>query len=275
MTRPAILLDNAVKTFGTTRALDRVSLAIRPGELVGLLGPSGSGKSTLFRCLTALDRVDHGTVQVLGHDIGCLRGNALRTLRRDIGLIFQQFNLIGRMHALDNTLAGRLGHAPTWRVVLRQFSRADRQLALSSLERVGLLERAYQRADTLSGGQQQRVAIARVLTQQSRVLLADEPISSLDPESAQTVLSALRTIAHDHGIAVLCSLHQVDMALAYTDRIVGLRQGRLVLDEATALLDASALAGLYRTVPARGDDIPAAFASRTPAPAPPLALADA
>lgn len=275
MTLPAILLDNAVRTFGTTRALDQVSLAIRPGELVGLLGPSGSGKSTLFRCLTALDRVDHGTVQVLGQDIGALRGAALRALRRDIGLIFQQFNLIGRMHALDNTLAGRLGHTPTWRVMLRQFPRTDRQLALSSLDRVGLLERAYQRADSLSGGQQQRVAIARVLTQQSRLVLADEPISSLDPEAAHTVLSALRSIAHDHGIAVLCSLHQVDMALAYTDRILGLRQGRLVLDQATATLDAATLAGLYR--PGAGQDggrhmVPAHL---TPATPPALTLAEA
>ena len=274
MTTPAILLDQASKSFGTTCALDRVSLAIQPGELVGLLGPSGSGKSTLFRCLTALDHADRGTVQVLGQDIGRLQGTGLRALRRDIGLIFQQFNLIGRMHALDNTLAGRLGYAPTWRVMLRQFSRADRQLALASLERVGLLERAYQRADSLSGGQQQRVAIARVLTQQSRVLLADEPISSLDPESAHTVLSALRTIAHEHGIAVLCSLHQVDMALAYTDRIVGLRQGRLVLDQATAQLNAETLAGLYRAAPT----VPAAPvepAPRAAAPGAAMALADA
>ena len=242
----AIALDQVHKRFGNTTALDHISLSLRPGEFVGLLGPSGAGKSTLFRCLTALEHPDSGRIRVLGQDIGSLRGAPLRDARRAIGLIFQQFNLIGRMSAIDNVLAGRLGHASTWRVVTRCFSAADRQRALESLDRVGMLDRAYQRADRLSGGQQQRVAIARVLTQCSRIVLADEPVASLDPESADMVLSTLQRIARENGIAVLCSLHQVDLARTYADRIIGMRQGRVVIDTPAATLSASALTALYR-----------------------------
>lgn len=254
----AIRLQQVHKRFGTTTALDGISLDIRPGEFVGLLGPSGAGKSTLFRCLTALEQPDSGSIDVLGHDIGRLGGAELRRARRNIGLIFQQFNLIGRMSALDNVLAGRLGHTSTWRVVARRFTAADRQLALDSLDRVGMLDRAYQRADRLSGGQQQRVAIARVLTQCSRVLLADEPVASLDPESADTVLGTLRRIAQESGIAVLCSLHQVELARAYADRIVGLRQGRVVIDTPAAGLDPQALTALYRRDSGNADSLEAA-----------------
>lgn len=246
MQQDAIRLDRVHKCFGRTTALDDISLQIRPGEFVGLLGASGAGKSTLFRCLTALEQPDSGSVSVFGRDISRLRAADLRDARRDIGLIFQQFNLIGRMSAIDNVLAGRLGHTSTWRVVVRKFTAADRQLALESLDRVGMLERAYQRADSLSGGQQQRVAIARVLTQRSRIVLADEPVASLDPESADTVLGTLRRIAQETGIAVLCSLHQVELARAYADRIIGLRHGKVVIDKPPAELEPEMLTALYR-----------------------------
>jgi phosphonate transport system ATP-binding protein len=237
------------KRYGTTLALDDVSFVVDPGEFVALLGPSGAGKSTLFRCVTRLVAPDTGVVRVLGRDMSALGGQELRLARRDVGLIFQQFNLIGRLSAMDNVLAGRMGHASTLRVMLRQFTRADRQLALAALDRVGLLERAGQRADSLSGGQQQRVAIARVLAQQARLLLADEPVSSLDPQSAENVLGILRNIARETGIAVVCALHQVDLARRYADRVVALRGGRKLLDVGVNAFDQNAFQELYGAHP--------------------------
>jgi phosphonate transport system ATP-binding protein len=241
----SLLIETVTKRYGTTLALDDVSFVVDPGEFVALLGPSGAGKSTLFRCVTRLVAPDTGVVRVLGRDMSALGGQELRLARRDVGLIFQQFNLIGRLSAMDNVLAGRMGHASTLRVMLRQFTRADRQLALAALDRVGLLERAGQRADSLSGGQQQRVAIARVLAQQARLLLADEPVSSLDPQSAENVLSILRSIARETGIAVVCALHQVDLARRYADRVVALRDGRKVLDVSVNAFDQNAFQELY------------------------------
>jgi phosphonate transport system ATP-binding protein len=184
-----------------------------------------------------------------------LHGRALRLQRRSIGLIFQQFNLIGRLCALDNVLAGRLGAIPTWRAVLRKFQAADRQIALAALDRVGLLEHAYQRADRLSGGQQQRVAIARVLAQESRIILADEPVASLDPAAANNVLGILRAVARERGIAVLCSLHQTALARQFADRIIALRGGQVVLDARTDALDADDIQRIYGT--GEESDLPA------------------
>ncbi|MBJ7250522.1 MAG: phosphonate ABC transporter ATP-binding protein [Acetobacteraceae bacterium] len=243
------MIETVTKRYGTTLALDDVSFVVDPGEFVALLGPSGAGKSTLFRCVTRLVAPDTGVVRVLGRDMSALGGQELRLARRDVGLIFQQFNLIGRLSAMDNVLAGRMGHASTLRVMLRQFTRADRQLALAALDRVGLLERAGQRADSLSGGQQQRVAIARVLAQQARLLLADEPVSSLDPQSAENVLGILRNIARETGIAVVCALHQVDLARRYADRVVALRGGRKLLDVSVNAFDQNAFQELYGAHP--------------------------
>lgn len=245
MTVPAIELTGVTKRYAGGGGVTAVSLSVAPGEVVALLGPSGAGKSTLFRCISGLVAPDEGRAEVLGASIATLRGMALREARRGIGLIFQQFNLIGRLSAMDNALAGRLGHASTARVLLRRFRREDRERALAALDRVGLLERAYQRADSLSGGQQQRVAIARVLVQEGRVILADEPVSSLDPESAQTVLGILREVARERGIGVLCSLHQVELAKRYADRVVGLRDGKLLLDQPAASLSPASLGALY------------------------------
>jgi phosphonate transport system ATP-binding protein len=245
----SLVIETVTKRYGTTLALDDVSFVVDPGEFVALLGPSGAGKSTLFRCVTRLVAPDTGVVQVLGRDMSALGGQELRLARRDVGLIFQQFNLIGRLSAMDNVLAGRMGHASTLRVMLRQFTRADRQLALAALDRVGLLERAGQRADSLSGGQQQRVAIARVLAQQARLLLADEPVSSLDPQSAENVLGILRSIARETGIAVVCALHQVDLARRYADRVVALRGGRKLLDVSVNAFDQNAFQELYGAHP--------------------------
>ena len=241
-----LVLTDVSKIYGDTAALQGVSFSIPAGALVVLLGPSGAGKSTIFRCVTGLTRPDSGSIEVAGAEINTLSGRALREARRNIGLIFQQFNLIGRLSAIKNVLGGRLGHAPTWRVVLRLFERRDRQLALANLDSVGLLDKAYQRADSLSGGQQQRVAIAGVLTQESQIILADEPVSSLDPESSETVLTILKAISRERGIAVLCSLHQVDLARRYADRIIGLRAGQVVYDGLATELTEQALDRIYR-----------------------------
>jgi phosphonate transport system ATP-binding protein len=242
----AVELVAVTKRYGDTVALNQASLSVHPGEVVALLGPSGAGKSTVFRCISRLARADEGQVIVFGHDIDLLSARALDEQRRAIGLIFQQFNLIGRITALNNVLSGRLGHVSTWRVLLRAFPPSDRQIALAALDRVGLIDKAYQRADSLSGGQQQRVAIARVLAQQSKLILADEPVASLDPAAAENVLSVLREIAHERGIAVLCSLHQTDLACRFADRIVAMRSGQVVLNERAGAVRMPQLDIIYR-----------------------------
>ncbi|HXA96338.1 MAG TPA: phosphonate ABC transporter ATP-binding protein [Candidatus Dormibacteraeota bacterium] len=241
----AIRAEGLVKTYGhDVRAVADVSFAVAPGEFVAVLGPSGAGKTTLFRCLTGLTRPDGGSVSMHGRELGRLHGRALRSARREIALIFQQFNLIRRLSAVQNVLAGRLAVVPTWRVLLRRFATPDRQLALRCLDRVGMLDRAYARADQLSGGQQQRVAIARALAQEATVILADEPVASLDPESAASVLETLRAVAAA-GVAVIASLHQVHLAMSYADRIVALRAGRIVEDAPVGRVDAQAIERIY------------------------------
>lgn len=235
MNRPVIRIVGLRKSFGARVVLEDVSFAVEAGEVVAVLGASGAGKTTLFRCLTRLAQSDHGEIHLGEHAMQTLDGRELAMARREVGLIFQQFNLIRRLSALDNVLAGRLGNVATWRVVLRRFPHRDRQLALAALDRVSMLSYALQRADSLSGGQQQRVAIARALAQQSRYVLADEPVASLDPESAKSVLSILREIARERMIAVLVSLHQVDFALQFADRVIGLRAGRVIANRSADL----------------------------------------
>jgi len=241
----SVRVERLTKRYGeTVTALADVSFSIEPGEFVAVLGPSGAGKTTLFRCLTGLTRPDGGSVIVRGRDICAIRGRQLRAARQDVALIFQQFNLVRRLTALHNVLAGRLARLPTWRVVLRRFARPDRQRALACLDAVGLLDRAYARADELSGGQQQRVAIARALAQEATVVLADEPVASLDPESAAVVLDTLRVVART-GVAVVASLHQVHLAATYADRIIALRAGRVVENAPAGRLDARAFEQIY------------------------------
>jgi phosphonate transport system ATP-binding protein len=231
---PAIRIVGLRKRFGDRIVLDDVSFDVAAGEVVAILGASGAGKTTLFRCVTCLAQSDCGQIFLGRHAIRTLGGRQLSMARSEVGLIFQQFNLIRRLSALDNVLVGRLGEVATWRVMLRRFPSRDRQLALAALDRVGMLSYALQRADSLSGGQQQRVAIARALAQQSRFVLADEPVASLDPESAKSVLSILRDIARERLIAVLVSLHQVEFAIQFADRVIGLRAGRMIADRPAA-----------------------------------------
>ncbi|MFO1154769.1 MAG: phosphonate ABC transporter ATP-binding protein [Rhodospirillales bacterium] len=223
-----IRITGLSKRFGATTILDRLTLEVAPGEVVALVGRSGAGKTTLFSCISRLTPIDEGEIVVSGRPLHALAGRRLARARNQIGVIFQQFNLVRRASARDNVLIGRLARTPTWRVLLRWFRPTDRQDALAALDRAGLLDHAGQRADRLSGGQRQRVAIARVLAQHCRVILADEPIASLDPETARHILSLLREVARERGITVICSLHQVEFARAFADRVVGLAQGGII-----------------------------------------------
>jgi phosphonate transport system ATP-binding protein len=238
---PSLAAVGVTKAFNGHPAIDDVSFAVRQGEFVALLGPSGAGKTTLFRCLSGLLAPDRGTVHLGCDEIAVLRGRN----RRRLAVVFQQFNLVNRLTALDNVLAGRLGHVPAWRGIARCFSRTDRLLALECLDRVGLLERATQRADTLSGGQQQRVAIARAMAQQPSLIVADEPVASLDPTAGAGVLDLLKGIARADGVADICSLHQVNFARRYADRVVGLSHGRIVIDAPIEDFDQPAFERLY------------------------------
>jgi len=247
-TSPIVRLEGVKKRFGATTALQAVSLTVARGEIVVLLGLSGSGKSTLLRHLDGLEAPTSGSVEVLGEQVTTLSGRRLRALRGDVGFIFQQFELVPSLTVLENVLTGALAGIRGPRLGLFGYSRARKLAALSHLDRVGLLDRAYQRADTLSGGQQQRVAIARALMQNPQVLLADEPVASLDPESSDQVMALIREIAADAGLTVICSLHQVDLAISWADRIVGLRHGRVVLDLPTAHLSKEQVMEIYGRV---------------------------
>lgn len=241
----ALEVRGLTHAYGGIPVLRSVDFSAAAGEVVAVVGPSGAGKTTLFRCLTRLVRADGGEVRLFDTDLQHVEGRALRAARRDLGLVFQSFNLVRRLSALQNVLVGRLADVPAWRVLLRRFPAADEQLAARCLDQVGLLAYAHVRADRLSGGQQQRVAIARVLASQARVVLADEPVASLDPTSAAAVLAALRSLATEHGRAVVCSLHQVELVASFADRVVGLRDGRVVLDVPAAQFDRAAAADLY------------------------------
>jgi phosphonate transport system ATP-binding protein len=225
-TAASLLVASVGKRLDGVAVLRDVSLAVEPGQFVALLGASGAGKTTLLRCVAGLNAVDSGSIEVAGVPVAALR----RRARRDVAVIFQRFNLVQRLSALENVLAGRLGHVSAWRGVTRRFERTDRLLALKCLERVGLLEHALRRVDTLSGGQQQRVAVARAFAQQPALIVADEPVASLDPGSAAEVLSLLRRCCREQDVAVLCSLHQVSWAREFADRVVGLARGAIAVD---------------------------------------------
>jgi phosphonate transport system ATP-binding protein len=233
----------ATKAFDKKLAIDNISFGVRLGEFLAVLGPSGAGKTTLFRCLSGLTEMDNGHALLGSIDVSSLRSRE----RQRIAVVFQQFNLVSRLTAKQNVLAGRLGHVPAWRGWFRSFSEADHLLALECLDRVGLLAQADQRAATLSGGQQQRVAIARALAQQPDVIIADEPVASLDPRIGQDILELLRSICHsgERGIAVICSLHQPEFARLFSDRIVGIVEGRTVLNVAATEFNDNMLDAVY------------------------------
>ncbi|WP_148863132.1 phosphonate ABC transporter ATP-binding protein [Marinobacter fonticola] len=257
------------KSFGANKALKNIELSICPGEMVALLGPSGSGKSTLLRHVAGLacgDRNADASINVLGKNVmhgGRLKGDIRRT-RADIGYIFQQFNLVSRSSVMTNVLIGRLGRIPAWRATLGLFTPDERRRAMAALQRVGLAHHADNRASQLSGGQQQRVAIARALVQEAEVILADEPIASLDPESSRRIMTSLRDINQKDRKTVVVTLHQVDVALEYCPRVVALKDGEIFYDGPAEHLSPSTLRALYGHYPDWVDSPESAAPRHTP-----------
>ena len=222
--------------FGAKAAIDDVSFSVAPGGFIGVIGRSGAGKSTLLRAINRLAPATGGRILYKGTDVTALRGRELRRWRARSAMIFQQFNLIGRLDVLTNVLMGRLSEIPTWRSLAQLWPEDDVATALSALEQFDMASLAAQRADQLSGGQQQRVAIARALVQKPEIILADEPIASLDPRNTKVVMDALLRINKHFGITVLCNLHSLDLARSYCDRLIGMAAGRVVFDGAPAAL---------------------------------------
>ena len=213
-----------------TVALRDVSFQVLDGEFMIVIGLSGSGKSTLLRCINRLIDPTAGEILWDGIDLAKLQGEDLRNIRRKIGMVFQQFNLVNRSTVLNNVLAGRLGYTPTWRSVMGRFSSSDRELAMQALERMGITDQAHKRADELTGGQQQRVGIARALMQEPKIILADEPVASLDPVLAHSILQHLERLNQEDEITVLCSLHYLDLVQRYGTSVIGLREGQVVYE---------------------------------------------
>jgi phosphonate transport system ATP-binding protein len=238
-------IDELTRRFGEKVAVDKVSLRIERGSFVGVIGRSGAGKSTLLRMVNRLMDPSEGRIVIDGIDVTALRGRALRDWRARCAMIFQQFNLVGRLDVLTNVLIGRLNKASLHRSLLKTFSVEDRAIALAALEQFDIANLASRRADQLSGGQQQRVAIARALVQEPDIILADEPIASLDPRNTKIVMDGLARINRDYGITVLCNLHSLDLARAYCHRLIGMSAGRVVFDGSALHLTEDVARELY------------------------------
>jgi phosphonate transport system ATP-binding protein len=254
-----VILEQVGQRFGSQVALDSVSARIQPGEFVAIVGRSGAGKTTLLRCLSRALVPTAGTIRMGGQDLRPLAGASLRAHRARVGVIYQQFNLVKRLRVLENVLIGRLPHVRGWRryaALARAFDRSQRDAALACLDHVGLLARAWQRTDTLSGGEQQRVAIAKILAQEPRLILGDEPVASLDVMNGALVMETLRRIASGAGLTVISTLHHVEYARRYADRVLGLRGGRLVFDGPARDLDDAAIREIFGAAPeASADDL--------------------
>ena len=238
-------LKNITRRFGNHVAVDAVDIDIPHGQMVGIIGRSGAGKSTVLRMINRLVDPSSGSIHFGDTEVTNLRGQALRNWQRDCAMIFQQFNLVPRLDVLTNVLLGRLNHRSTTLSILNIFSREERIMAIAALERLGIEQTALQAAGTLSGGQQQRVAIARALMQAPKMMLADEPIASLDPLNAKIVMDALKDINEREGMTVITNLHTLDTARAYCERIIGMAQGRVVFDGTPAELTADAVQEIY------------------------------
>jgi phosphonate transport system ATP-binding protein len=240
-----LVVEHLFKDYsGGVRALEDVSMTVHDGEFVVLIGLSGSGKSTLLRCINRLVEPTSGRILLDDLDITAARGGGLRKIRRSVGMIFQQFNLVKRSTVLTNVLTGRLGYVSQWQSLTAHWGEDDYRRALISLDRVGLRDRAHQRADRLSGGQQQRVAIARALMQEPKIMLADEPVASLDPATSHSVLKYLQQINRE-GMTVICSLHFLSLARTYGTRVIALKGGRLMFDGKPAEIDERRFKEIY------------------------------
>jgi phosphonate transport system ATP-binding protein len=241
----ALEFQNLSRHFGETRAVDKVSLSIQAGELVGVIGRSGAGKSTLLRLINRLIDPTDGSISHGDLTVSTLRGKALRDWRRDCAMIFQQFNLVERLDVLTNVLIGRLAAHSFASSMAMRFTDEERTMAIRALDRLDLVPQALQRAGTLSGGQQQRVAIAKALVQEPKIMLADEPIASLDPANATLVMDGLKDISQNDGITVLVNLHTLDTAREYCDRILAMREGRVMFDGTAAQLTDDVIRDIY------------------------------
>lgn len=245
METQTLSLNQLSRIYGQTRAVDQVSLDIPQGQFVSIIGPSGAGKSTLLRLINRLAEPSQGEIRLGNTNITQLRNSDLRYWRRDCAMIFQQFNLVERLDVLTNVLVGRLADHGFLSSMTMRFSDEERAEAIRALDRLGLVPRALQPAGTLSGGQQQRVAIARALVQRAKILLADEPIASLDPGNATRVMDALRRINREDGITVLVNLHTLDTARHYSDRIIAMRMGQVIFDGKPQDLTSDVVRDLY------------------------------
>ena len=242
-----IVFDHVSKVYPNgTVGLDDVSLRIDDGEFVAIIGRSGAGKSTLLRAVNRMHQITSGTLTVNGTDVTGLSGKRLRQFRRGIGMVFQSFNLVTRTSVIKNVLAACVPDMPFWRVLLGTFRKEDKIKALESLDKVGILDKAYMRADQLSGGQQQRVALARTLAQNPQIILADEPVASLDPVTAKQVMDDFQRINRDMRITILINIHHVDLALQYATRVIGIRAGRVVYDGPAGEVDGAVLDAIYQ-----------------------------
>lgn len=251
-------IKNLHKSYGAgAEVLRGIDLRVEQGEFVGIIGLSGSGKSTLLRCINRLIVASSGEILIpraiagsnangATADVLKLKTRELRLLRRKVGMVFQQFNIIKRLSVIENVLSGRLGYQPRLRSALRLFSQDEKRRALTNLKRVGLLDHAYKRADQLSGGEQQRVAIARTLMQEPVIILADEPVSSLDPRLSRVILDILKRVCREDGITALVSLHTLELTREYADRVIGLRWGQVVFDGATQDLTDGIVESVYQ-----------------------------
>lgn len=236
--QPLLKVKNLVKTYNNSvQALRGVSFDVMPGEFLVVIGLSGSGKSTLLRCLNGLNTASSGEIIFEGKDLTKFEGAEVRKLRTQMAMIFQHFNLIPRHSVLSNVLMGTLSHTNTLRSLMGLFSQADKKRALEYLDLVGIKEKAYNRADQLSGGQQQRVAIARALTQDPKILLADEPVASLDPATCHTVMDYLLKVNRELGITIVCNLHFLSLVRQYATRVIALKQGELVFNGSPKEID--------------------------------------
>jgi phosphonate transport system ATP-binding protein len=247
-TPTAVEVHNLAKIFPNGyQALYDVSFTLQGGEFVCVIGRSGAGKSTLFRCLNGLIPITSGNVRIGGVDLTTLSDSARLKMRRRIGFIFQEFNLVGRLSAMQNVLTGRLGYVNGLEAVLGYYRRSHRAVAVACLKRVNMLHRANNRADSLSGGEKQRVAIARALAQQPVLLLADEPVASLDPELTWGVMGDLKRVAKEAHVPTLVNIHDLETAKYFADRIIGIAQGRILYDGSPALLTNETLREIYRS----------------------------
>lgn len=251
--KPMIVFDHVSKVYPNgTVGLKDINLSIQDGEFVAIIGRSGAGKSTLLRSVNRMHDITEGTLTVEGVNVSTLKGKELRRFRRGIGMVFQSFNLVSRTTVIRNVLAARVPEMPFWRVLLGAFRKEDKITALESLDKVGILDKAYIRADQLSGGQQQRVALARTLAQNPKIILADEPVAALDPVTAKQVMEDFVRVNKEMGISILLNIHHVELAIEYADRIIGIHAGQIVYDGPSKEVNQDVLDAIYKEAVPQG-----------------------